>query len=142
MKYKSILNILGNKYINIKNIFIYFKFIIKNIISKTNNNTLNIYIPNTIGIPIIDIPNNHIKMAIIKLFEIDLINMLILDILDDLMLFFRVIMLLVISSFIGLSNVALINILIMIINIVIIINIFNNLFFFIIFIISPTEIYS
>ena len=114
MKYKSILNILGNKYINIKNIFIYFKFIIKNIISKTNNNTLNIYIPNTIGIPIIDIPNNHIKMAIIKLFEIDLINMLILDILDDLMLFFRVIMLLVISSFIGLSNVALIIILIMI----------------------------
>ena len=142
MKYMNILNILGNKYIIINNMFICFKLIIKNIISKDNINTLNIYIPNTIGIPIIDIPNNHIEMAIIELFVIDLNNELILDILEVLRVLFKVIILLVISSFIDLSNIIDRYILINTIITVIITSIFNSLFFFNSFINSPSKIYS
>ena len=122
-----------------KNILVYFIFIIKNIISRVSNNTLNRYIPSTIGIPIIDIPKIHIIMVFIRLFESDLIKILRVDILLVLMVFLRVIILLVISSFIDLSNTADRYILINTISTVIIINIFSSLFFFIL---SPTKIYS
>ena len=116
-------------------------FIIKNIISKDSNNTLNIYIPSTIGIPIIDIPNIHIIEANIRLFVIVLINVFRLNILLVLMVFFRVIILLVIYHVLEFSYYLVGYMLIISVSTVIIISIFNSLFFLIYFMFSPIKIY-